>query len=282
MLAVVVATGCGFDVVPAGVHIDAARDAPIDAPVDTLIDDLDDDDDGIVDVSDNCPRTANADQHDEDVDTKGDRCDPCPQLADADTDTDGDTIGDACDPHPAAAGDVLVLFDGFGVDLALPTGWTQVGGFNGDWDVSADALRLDTQDTPHLLQFNAGAAHTTIDLLVDVSGPGANVPTFSAIVDGDAALTTFFACSVLYVEQARRLQTFSGGVFTTSSSSSGTVAVPGTHRVVATSDANNLACSFGAAGQLSGSLASSSRGYVGIRARNLRAAFHYIAVYRSP
>jgi len=72
----------------------------------------DKDGDGIVNDSDNCPTTANADQadgdgigdacdplfNDTDGDTVGDKLDNCPSVANTDqADTDGDGIGDACD-----------------------------------------------------------------------------------------------------------------------------------------------------------------------------------------
>lgn len=74
-------------------------------------DDDDDDNDGILDVDDNCPNVANADQLDTDGDGIGDVCDTdddndgiddsndnCPLIANADqADTDNDSIGDVCD-----------------------------------------------------------------------------------------------------------------------------------------------------------------------------------------
>jgi len=285
-LILVVASGCGFSVTagvgadggptPDVIGVDAAM---IDAPI---VDDTDDDDDGILDIDDNCPLTANPDQHDEDADVRGDRCDPCPQLANADIDMDGDQIGDACDPHPTTPGDVLVVFDGFPVAVSLPTGWTQIGGFNGDWVVSGDTLRLDTHDTPHLLRYDAGAGRTTIDLAIDANLPGANVPSMTAIVDGDATLTTFSACSVLVTEQTRRLQTFANGSFSASADVPGTVTIPGLHRIVAKTDATGMACTFSPGAGMSASFAGGNRQSVGLRIRNLRVAIHYIAIYRSP
>ncbi|MDT0606895.1 thrombospondin type 3 repeat-containing protein [Croceitalea rosinachiae] len=79
--------------------------------IENLVDDDDDDNDGILDVNDNCPLLANADQTDTDGDGEGDTCDldddndgvldindNCPLIANADqADIDGDGIGDVCD-----------------------------------------------------------------------------------------------------------------------------------------------------------------------------------------
>lgn len=76
--------------------------------------DDDDDNDTVLDVSDNCPVTANLDQVDTDTDGEGNACDAndndsdndnlidasdnCPAVANTpQTDTDGDGAGDACD-----------------------------------------------------------------------------------------------------------------------------------------------------------------------------------------
>jgi hypothetical protein len=72
---------------------------------------VDTDGDGILDVDDNCPELANADQLDTDEDGSGDLCDTdddndgildvddnCPLVSNADqSDSDGNGIGDACD-----------------------------------------------------------------------------------------------------------------------------------------------------------------------------------------
>ena len=68
------------------------------------------DNDGIADIIDNCPETANLDQADVDKDGIGDQCDDfdkdgiidiednCPDVSNADqADMDGDGIGDVCD-----------------------------------------------------------------------------------------------------------------------------------------------------------------------------------------
>ena len=61
--------------------------------------DTDDDDDSVLDVSDNCPLTANMNQANSDGDSLGNACDNCPSITNQDQlDTDQDGIGDACDP----------------------------------------------------------------------------------------------------------------------------------------------------------------------------------------
>ena len=79
--------------------------------VEGLLDDDDDDNDGILDVDDNCPLFANANQLDTDGDGEGDVCDIdddndgildiediCPLTSDPNQDDfDGDGIGDLCD-----------------------------------------------------------------------------------------------------------------------------------------------------------------------------------------
>jgi|GEM_PF-7024602 len=59
---------------------------------------FDADADGVMDMIDNCPASANANQMDTDGDGVGDDCDNCAEAANADqADADGDGVGDACD-----------------------------------------------------------------------------------------------------------------------------------------------------------------------------------------
>jgi hypothetical protein len=60
--------------------------------------DADSDNDGVLDVSDNCPLTSNPDQADADADGIGDVCDNCPNVANPDQgDNNVDGVGNACD-----------------------------------------------------------------------------------------------------------------------------------------------------------------------------------------
>ena len=73
--------------------------APDSAYVFDLGCDPDDDDDGVPDISDNCPLVPNPGQEDSDVDGLGDVCDNCPLAPNpGQEDRDGDGLGDACDP----------------------------------------------------------------------------------------------------------------------------------------------------------------------------------------
>lgn len=70
----------------------------VDTDGDGLIDDGDQDGDGVVNLEDNCPRTANREQDDRDDDGVGDAGDNCPDEANAhQADSDQDGVGDACE-----------------------------------------------------------------------------------------------------------------------------------------------------------------------------------------
>jgi hypothetical protein len=108
----------------------------------------DSDGDGVADATDNCPNTANPDQHDHDGDGRGDVCDVCPHIVDAGGDADGDGVGDACDPRPTEAGDRIALFEGF---YTLPSWMAVVGGA---WTI--DGGDLHEADTTMQHQLAAG------------------------------------------------------------------------------------------------------------------------------
>jgi hypothetical protein len=284
LLSAAVICGCSYN--PArGVPGDGAPGG--DAPVDGLVDDDDDDNDGVLDTDDNCPLVANPDQHDEDGDTRGDACDPCPMFATGDDDDqDGDGIADACDPNPMTPGDELVLFDGFGVDGNLPSAWTQIGGFPGDWGVAQDALQLDTHVAPRQLRFDAGGARTTVHFVATHSLPGGgSVPALGAIVDSDPTHANLLSCTVL-TEQANQ-NLLSVRCIADSCSTfgaSGSSAVQATVRVIAISEPDRLDCRFttGASTAFESTGVTPTRSGTGIAVQNLRVAIPFIAVYRSP
>ncbi len=86
-----------------------------DADGDGILDaeDEDDDNDGVLDLADNCPLVANADQTDTDGDVFGDACDACP--LDNPDDADQDTVCDSADNCPGVANPAQIDTDGDGV-----------------------------------------------------------------------------------------------------------------------------------------------------------------------
>lgn len=133
-----VLSACGFRAQPApggGDIVDAGASGALDSTVPGV---NDRDHDGVPDVSDNCPDTANAQQYDEDGDGVGDACDNCPHIANpGQGDLDGDHVGDVCDPQPGAV-DHIVLFLGFN-SAAEIAGW-QSAGTNASFSVANGAL----------------------------------------------------------------------------------------------------------------------------------------------
>ncbi len=108
----------------------------------------DDDCDGIGDVCDNCPNTANSNQDDADTDGVGDGCDRCPGFNDAqDADTDG--VPDPCDNCPD-------VFNPPVVSMAIDQGLWYIRQPDSDADRVGDACdncearpNLDQSDTDH-------------------------------------------------------------------------------------------------------------------------------------
>ena len=97
----------------------------------------DTDGDGILDINDNCPTVANANQRDWDGDGHGDECDRCPHLPSAgDPDGDGDGVGDACDQRPAQAGDRRLYWFPF-ADTSEIAAWNASAGM---WSVTTNEL----------------------------------------------------------------------------------------------------------------------------------------------
>lgn len=132
---------------------------------------LDSDDDGIANVSDNCPLIANVDQTDTDGDGDGDACDNCVDLSNPDqTDTDSDTIGDACDPFPLDA-DVGAALTQCRADLTTA---------NGSLATCTSAL---------------GTANTSLNqCTTDLSTCNANAAAANADADGDGRRDADDAC----------------------------------------------------------------------------------------
>ena len=101
------------------------------------------DSDTIPDSSDNCPDTANEDQHDEDEDDVGDACDNCPIHDNPDQlNSDTDPLGDLCDPLPQADSHHGVFFTGF--NRASDLGPLSVTGANWHIDESRGVLENTT------------------------------------------------------------------------------------------------------------------------------------------
>lgn len=82
----------------------------------------DSDSDGIEDLSDNCPVTANEDQDDSDYDSVGDACDNCQHTHNTNqTDTDNDHVGNACDNCPGTSNTNQADVNGNGIGDACET-----------------------------------------------------------------------------------------------------------------------------------------------------------------
>jgi len=85
----------------------------------------DSDADGVLDVNDNCPFIANANQTDTDGDGVGDVCDNAPNIANpGQEDVDADGIGDVADNCPSIANPAQIDTDGDGVGDACDSNLT--------------------------------------------------------------------------------------------------------------------------------------------------------------
>jgi len=280
--------GCGFAPTTASTTGDASTTLP-DSPLDGSPN-VDTDGDGLVDSVDNCPAVANPSQHDEDGDQFGDVCDPCPQLAAFQADSDGDGIGDGCDPNPATTGDVLVSFQGF-AGSSLPTGWSAIIGIAGDWQVTGDALQHTSDNLPHVLRFDAGGGHATIDLGVEIVSAGTSTPHVSALTDLPTLASTYFLCTVFPTTGSpdgmpeRALQHYDGSQYNfLMTDTTDAPMVPAQYRIVATSAGDNHFCGMSGtiAHAITGMDSSTGSTGVGIRVRALTVRIAYAAIYRSP
>jgi hypothetical protein len=130
------------------------------------------DGDGVLDVMDNCPDVANAEQYNHDQDSTGDACDTCPHLSlsSADIDSDGDGLGNGCDPRINTPGDSRQLFVGF-YSAADISGWGQLP--PGKWTVAGGGvLRLaDNTASDATIEI----PRTFDDVFVQISMRGAGV-----------------------------------------------------------------------------------------------------------
>ncbi|MBL8877646.1 MAG: thrombospondin type 3 repeat-containing protein [Phycisphaerales bacterium] len=132
----------------------------LDSNADGVSDAADPDLDGIVQFSDNCPLTANANQLDTDGDGVGDACDNCPNSANAaQDDADGDGVGDACDgcasdaakttPGQCGCGNADTDSDGDGVADCIDNCPSAANADQADSDGDGDGNACDsTDDTP--------------------------------------------------------------------------------------------------------------------------------------
>jgi hypothetical protein len=183
----------------------------------------------------------------------------------------------------------MLHFEGFGTANVIPPGWTQVGGFAGDWGtLTPDTLGIDVQDTPHFLVFDTALPHVSIEVGLRASSSGATIPAISTLVEGDANMLNAVACSEFTQVLAPNLtlSEITNGVFGAplgTNTTTSTVGLPQDFRLVATTDDNTLICSFlQSTGIGNTGRPSSARTHVGIRVRNLRMEMRYLAIYRAP
>jgi len=259
-------------------------DTSVDAPPDGAAN-VDTDGDGIFDNVDNCRLVPSSNQHDEDGDATGDICDPCPQVANATADGDSDGIGDACDPHPATAGDVLVRFEPF-TGTTLPSGWTVIAGSAGDFDVGNDMLTIDATSSTHFVTFDAGNKNHAIDVGVQLPATTATTVFFTAATDTKSDISQYIGCGLRIDTSVREQFAFSGGSFTTLGADpmpADAPTFPGTYRIRSVLADNSESCSIPSATNahtMTGTAATNSRSFVGLRAGKSVAQVKYVAVYR--
>ena len=133
----------------------------------------DTDGDGIIDLYDNCPFTANLDQADTDTDGVGNACDNCPAKANStQLDSDKDGLGDSCDNCPFTPNPSQIDSDKDGVGDACETGPS---------DADADGIPDVSDNCP--LTPNPAQADNDADGLGDACD---NCPAISNVGQADA------------------------------------------------------------------------------------------------
>jgi hypothetical protein len=240
---------------------------------------LDDDGDGVMNGSDNCPTTANANQANEDADTFGNTCDVCPTSSD-NADGDADGVGDACDPNPTTAGDQIMLFEGF--DSGIPAGWTATG----SWTTSAGSLLSvvtgGTQNTLVTTTLTSSPRQTMYARMTLTAIEGGQAGGALGIVDRfDAAATQGTMCGGVRGN---------GGFFGIVNAANGTAINFGGHAfnvgtaytLKFTRNGNNHECSDTDVGQTVNAQHGPNGTLVGFRNRVASASFAWLLVVKSP
>lgn len=196
---VVCLAACGFEPGSFSRDRDAGvtGDGAVDPDATDAFVDGDADGDGVLNSVDNCLALMNVDQRNHDGDPRGDACDRCPHLdtGAADPDGDGDMIGDSCDPRPTAAGDTLLIWDGYYDDSQHAT-WT---GF-GQWSVANGWLsQADTTSSQAYTYapMSVGRHAITTGVRVDVVGTVAGTTGPAVYIAGGSNGTVqYYVCGV--------------------------------------------------------------------------------------
>lgn len=134
----------------------------------------DEDGDGLVDVCDNCPTTANPDQRD--------TTEVARQLFE-------DGVGDACDRRPSLGGDMLgALFTW--ADVTQSAAWNGTG-----WTIDSDALRTTGDASWQSRRGEAGDGLIVAARLESLAWNGASDGAITVALDGDG-VSSGVACTL--------------------------------------------------------------------------------------